>query len=158
MNKRAAILALALFAALPMYAGFKDVVRAVETRTQMHPTYVPLLGLARFAVWIVHPDGVYDFQLATFEGESRREINYDDLTATIRRAAGAGFSPLVQSRSNRKGEFTYILAKPLDDNRIEFMLATHDHSDTVVVRCVIDADKMLAHINEPHSFARLGTK
>lgn len=158
MSKRAALLALVFFAALPMHAGFKDVVHAVETRTQMHPTYVPLLGLARFAVWIIHPDGVYDFQLATFEGESRGAIDYDDLTATIRKAAGAGFRPLVQARSNRKGEFTYILAKPLDDNRVEFMLATHDHSDTVVVRCVIDADRMLAHINEPHSFARLGTK
>jgi hypothetical protein len=142
-----ALLALVLFAALPLHAGFKDVVRAVETRTQMHPTYVPLLGLARFAVWIIHPDGVYDFQLATFEGESKAGIDFDDLTATVRKAAGAGFQPLVQARSKKNGEFTYILAKPVDD-----------HSDTVVVRCVIDADKMLAHINEPSSFARLGTK
>ncbi len=158
MSKHAALLALALFAALPMHAGFKDVVHAVEVRTQMHPTYVPLLGLARFAVWIIHPDGVYDFQLATFDGVSRTAIDFDDFTATIWKAAGAGFRPLVQTRSKRSGEFTYILAKPVDDNRVEFMLATHDHSDTVVIRAVIDADKMLAHINEPHSFARLGTK
>jgi hypothetical protein len=158
MTKRAALFALALLAAVPSYAGFHDVVRAVEVRTQMHPTSIPFLGLARLAVWIVHPEGVYDFQLATFEGESRREIDYEDLTATIRKAAGNGFRPLVQARSKRKGEFTYILAKPLDDDRIEFMLATHDHSDTVVIRAVIDADKMLAHINEPHSFARLGSK
>jgi hypothetical protein len=158
MTKRAALFALALLAAVPSYAGFNDVVRAVEARTQMHPTSIPFLGLARFAVWIVHPEGVYDFQLATFEGESRGAIDYDDLTATIRKAAGNGFRPLVQARSRRKGEFTYILAKPLDDDRIEFMLATHDHSDTVVIRAVIDADKMLAHIHEPHSFARLGSK
>ncbi|HEX7190258.1 MAG TPA: hypothetical protein VF381_01695 [Thermoanaerobaculia bacterium] len=158
MSKRTALLALVLFAALPLHAGFSDVVRAVESRTQMHPTYVPLLGLARFAVWIIHPDGVYDFQLATFEGNSRGAIDFDDLTATIRKAAGAGYQPIVQARSARSGEFTYILAKPAGDDRIEFLLATHDHSDTVVVRAVIDADKMLAHINEPHSFARLGTK
>ena len=158
MSKRSLFAALLLFAALPLHAGFKDVVRAVEQRTQMHPTYIPLLGLARFAVWIIHPDGVYDFQLATFEGTSTRAIDFDDLTATVRKAAGAGFQPLVQARSAHNGEFTYILAKPLDDNRVEFMLATHDHSDTVVIRAVIDADKMLAHINEPHSFARLGTK
>lgn len=158
MSKHAALLALALFAAAPLHAGFKDVVHAVEVRTQMHPTYVPLLGLARFAVWIIHPDGVYDFQLATFDGVSRTAIDFDDFTATIRKAAGAGYRPLVQTRSKKSGEFTYILAKPVDDNRVEFMLATHDHSDTVVIRAVIDADKMLAHINEPHSFARLGTK
>lgn len=158
MTKHAALLALALFAAVPLHAGFKDVVHAVEVRTQMHPTYVPLLGLARFAVWIIHPDGVYDFQLATFDGVSRTAIDFDDFTATIRKAAGAGYRPLVQTRSKKSGEFTYILAKPVDDNRVEFMLATHDHSDTVVIRAVIDADKMLAHINEPHSFARLGTK
>jgi hypothetical protein len=158
MSKWPFLAALLLFAALPLHAGFKDVVRAVETRTQMHPTYIPLLGLARFAVWIIHPDGVYDFQLATFEGASSRAIDFADLTATVRKAAGAGFQPLVQARSAHNGEFTYILAKPLDDNRVEFMLATHDHSDTVVIRAVIDADKMLAHIHEPHSFARLGTK
>ena len=158
MSERAALFALVLFATLPLHAGFKDVVRAVESRTQMHPTYVPLLGLARFAVWIIHPDGIYDFQLATFDGDSRTAVDYDDLTAMIRKAAGAGYRPLVQARSKRKGEFTYILAKPVDENRIDFMLATHDRSDTVVIRAVIDADKMLAHINEPHSFARLGTK
>ena len=150
-------LALVLFAALPLHAGFKDVVRAVETRTQMHATFIPFLGLARFAVWIVHPEGVYDFQLATFEGRGA-EVELDDLSDAIRKAAGNGFRPLVQARSRRTGEFTYILAKPVDDNRVELMLATHDHSDTVVIRAVIDADRMLAHIHEPHSFARLGTK
>lgn len=158
MSKRSVLLALVLFAALPLHAAFKDVVHAVEARTQMHPTYIPLLGLARFAVWIIHPKGVYDFQLATFEGESARNIDFDELTATVRKAAGAGYQPLVQARSRRNGEFTYILAKAAGDDRVEFMLATHDHSDTVVIRAVIDANTMLAHINEPHSFARLGTK
>ncbi|HEY2090321.1 MAG TPA: hypothetical protein VGJ81_00400 [Thermoanaerobaculia bacterium] len=158
MSKRTALVALVLFAALPLHAAFRDVVRAVEARTQMHPTYIPLLGLARFAVWIVHPEGVYDFQLATFEGEAARNVDFDELTATVRKAAGNDYHPLVQARSKRKGEFTYILAKAVDGNRVEFMLATHDHSDTVVIRAVIDADTMLAHINDPHSFARLGTK
>jgi len=158
MTKRVSLLALVLFAALPLYAaGFKDVVRAVEARTQMHPTYIPLLGLARFAVWIVHPEGVYDFQLATFEGRGA-DVEFDDLSAALRKAVGNGFRPLVQVRSKLKGEFTFIFARPVDDDRVEFMLATHDHSDTVVLRAVIDADRMLAHINEPHSFARLGTK
>ena len=157
MNKQAALLALVLFAALPLHANFKEVVRAVEVRTQMHPTSIPFLGLARFAVWIIHPEGVYDFQLATFEGRGA-DVQFDDLSAALRQAVGSGFRPLVQVRSQRKGEFTFIYARPVDDDRVELMLATHDHSDTVVLRAVIDADKMLAHINEPHSFARLGTK
>ena len=158
MSKRVSLLALVLFATLPLHAaGFRDVVRAVEARTQMHPTYIPLLGLARFAVWIVHPEGVYDFQLATFEGHGA-DVEFDDLSSALRKAVGSGFRPLVQVRSKLKGEFTFIFARPVDEDRIEFMLATHDHSDTVVLRAVIDADRMLAHINEPHSFARLGTK
>jgi hypothetical protein len=153
------MLAVALFlAALPMYADFNAVVREVQLHGGLHRETIPFLGLARFAVWIIHPDGIYDFQLATFDGDSRTAVDYDDLTAMIRKAAGAGYRPLVQARSKRNGEFTYILAKPVDENRIDFMLATHDRSDTVVIRAVIDADKMLAHINEPHSFARLGTK
>jgi hypothetical protein len=154
MSKRALIAAVVLFAALPLHAGFNEVVRAVEVRTRMHRVSIPLLGFARLAVWIVHPYGLHDFQFATFEG-SAREFDVNALTAIVAREAGNGFRPLVQTRSRRDGEFTMIFARPAGDNTIEFMLATHDHEDTVVIRAVIDADRMLAHIKEPKMFARL---
>jgi hypothetical protein len=154
MSKRLAFAAILLAAALPLHAGFSEVVRAVEAHTHMHRVSIPFLGLARFASWIVHPYGVRDFQLATFEGDASA-FDVNALTAIVRREAGNGFRPLVQSRSRRDGEFTMIFARPTDDDSIEFLLATHDHSDTVVLRAVIDADKMLAHIHEPKRFARL---
>jgi hypothetical protein len=154
VSKRALVVAAVLFAALPLHAGFSEVVHAVEVHTQMHRVSIPFLGIARLASWIAHPYGVHDFQLATFEGNAR-EFDVNALTAIVKREAGEGFRPLVQSRSRRNGEFTMIFARPAGDGTIEFILATHDRGDTVVLRAVIDADKMLAHINEPKRFARL---
>jgi hypothetical protein len=154
VSKRALVAAVVLFAALPLHAGFNEVVDAVEARTSMHRVSIPLLGLARLASWIIHPYGVHDFQFATFEGNASH-FDVVALTSIVTREAGNGFRPLVQTHSRRSGEFTMIFARPAGGDRIEFMLATHDHSDTVVIRAVIDADRMLAHINEPKSFARL---
>lgn len=153
MTKRLLLAALVIAVTLPVYAGFDEVVRAVEVQTHLHRVSIPFLGFARFCSWIIRPAGVHDFQLATFEGRSR-DFDVNALTAVVGREAGAGFRPLVQVRSRRNGEFTMIFARPHGDD-IEFLLATHDHEDTVVLRAVIDADKMLAHINEPKRFARL---
>jgi hypothetical protein len=154
VTKRALLILALTLAALPARAGFDEIVRAVEVQTHMRHVSIPFLGLARFASWIVHPYGVRDFQFATFEGNADA-FDVNALTAIVAREAGRGFRPLVQTRSRRDGEFTLIFARPVDDDTIEFMLATHDHSDTVVLRAVIDADKMLAHINEPRRFAQL---
>jgi hypothetical protein len=156
MTKRAALVALVLFAALPLHAGFKDVVHAVESRTQMHPTYVPLLGLARFAVWIIHPDGVYDFQLATFEGAD--ELDPRELAAIMRERAGAGYQPLVQVRSARSGEWSFIYAKPSrNGSRVDLLILTHDNDDTVLVRVDVDADVLVREMGEPKHVTRIAS-
>lgn len=133
MTKRLLLIAL-LVAALPMRADFSSVVKEIASHPGLHRVTIPFLGLARFCVWIVHPEGVHDFQLATFEGDGS-SVDGRTIGELLLRNAGPGFHPLVRVQSRR--EWTYIYARPAGD-LFELMIATHDSQDTTVVRAVVD--------------------
>ncbi|MBV8519987.1 MAG: hypothetical protein JO197_21525 [Acidobacteria bacterium] len=140
MTKRS-LLALALFAAaaLPLHAGFDDVAHAVGREHGLHRRWIPFLGLARVAVWMVDPAGVHDFQLVTYEGGG--EADPQRLRDIMRTKVGPGFSPLVQTWSRRTGEWSFIYAKPSPNGkRIDLMVLAHDDEDTVLVRVEVDTD------------------
>jgi hypothetical protein len=143
-----ALVSVLALGATPARAGFDDIVRAVESRYHVHQTTIPLFGLVRFAVWIVHPKGVSDVQLATFEN-----AHFDDargLAEIVRRNAGEPFQPIVQARSNRNGEVTVIYAHPLGRDRVALLVFAHDHEDTTIVRVVVNMDKFQEAINKPN--------
>jgi len=129
-----------LLLALPMRAGFHEVAHAIGKRPGVRRVDIPLMGLLRFGVWIVHPKGVYDFQLATFEGRDGRDGA--ELAAILRERIGAGYRPMVQVRSARGGELTLIYAKPLGGDRVDLFILSRDHHDTVLLR--VDADARIA--------------
>jgi hypothetical protein len=140
--------------ATPAHAGFDDIVRAVESRYNVHRTWIPMFGLVRFALWVARPGGVSDVQLATFE-----HAHFDDmpgLAEIVRRNAGEPMQPLVQTRSNRNGETTLIYARPLGGDRVALLVFAHDHSDTTIVRVVVSMDKFAQTVNHPdHVMAHL---
>jgi hypothetical protein len=139
MTRRLSALLVLVILALPLRAGFREVASAIEARHGAKRVTIPFLGLARFACWVVHPKGVYDFQLATFEDV--RGVDGEDFAAILREKVGEGYRPMVQVRSTRRGEFTFIYAKPApDQSRVELFILTHDHSDTVLIRLDADAD------------------
>ncbi|HEV7487283.1 MAG TPA: hypothetical protein VGQ65_16535 [Thermoanaerobaculia bacterium] len=152
MTNRRLLLAIALsifaLGATPARANFEDIVRAVESRYHVQRTTIPMFGLVRFALWCVHPGGVSDVQLATFEN-----AHFDDmkgLADIVRRNAGEAMQPLVQTRSNRDGETTLIYARPLGGDRVALLIFAHDREDTTVVRVVVSMDKFSEAINHPH--------
>ena len=140
---RRLLLPLVLLAALPAFADYAAVQRALQSELG-RPMYIPLLGFARFATWIVHPKGVHDFQLTTWEKASVIEDGAS-LESLLQRGLSRDFHPLVRARS--RGEWTYIYARAAGD-RIELIVLTHDHTDTVLVRADVDADKLSETINE----------
>jgi hypothetical protein len=152
MNSRRLLLLIAIgvftLGATPARANFDDIVRAVESRYHVQRTSIPMFGLVRFALWVVHPGGVSDVQLATFE-----KVHFDDqreLAEIVRRNAGEAMQPLVQSRSNRNGETTLIYARPLGGDRVALLIFAHDREDTTVVRVVVSMDKFSEAMNHPH--------
>jgi hypothetical protein len=155
--KRAAIVVLACLAiALPLRADFDAIVRAIESGSGLRRVNVPFLGFARFLVWVAQPKGVHDFQLATWEGETsldRREIG-----SIVRNRVGKGFSPIVETVSRRSGEWAFIYAKPHGASAVEMILVTHDSSDTVVLRAVIDAETFAQDFQHPTSLKRVAAE
>jgi hypothetical protein len=151
-NRRRLVLLVALVSvfamgATPARANFDDIVRAVESRYNVHRTWIPMFGLVRFALWLARPGGVSDVQLATFE-----HARFDDmpgLAEIVRRSAGEPMQPLVQTRSNRDGEKTLIYARPLGGDRVALLVFAHDRSDTTIVRVVVSMDKFAQAVNHP---------
>lgn len=147
MNKRL-VPVLLLLVALPLSADFRDVERGLRAQLG-RPMYIPFLGVARFVTWIAHPKGVHDFQLVTWEKtEGQAVMDGAELERMLRRGLSAEYQPVVRVRSH--GEWTFIYARPFGD-RIEIMLLTHDHSDTVLIRADVDAEKLAQTVNE-HRF------
>ena len=152
MNNRRLLLLIALsiatLGATPARANFDDIVRAVESRYHVQRTTIPMFGLVRFALWVAHPGGVSDVQLATFEN-----AHFDDmkgLAEIVRRNAGEAMQPLVQTRSNRQNETTLIYARPLGGDRVALLIFAHDREDTTVVRVVVSMDKFSEAMNHPN--------
>jgi hypothetical protein len=158
MKRHAAFAALFLLIALPLRADFDSLVRAVETIPGLHRVPMPGFGLVRFAVWMVHPEGVHDLQLATFEGKGG-DIDPRELERLLRKHADAGYAPLVVAHSRRTGELTLIWARPSSGNTVELLLLTHEpHDETVVLRTVVDVEKVAREIADPHTATRVAQR
>lgn len=157
MIRRAALVSLLVLAALPLRADFGSLVRAVETIPGMHRNPMPGFGLVRFAVWIVHPKGVHDVELAMFNGKSRGDIDQGELERLLRSHADAGYRPLVQQHSRRTGELTLIWARPGEGDMMEVLVLAHDPKDeTVVLRAVVDPETVAREIVNPHTAKHIG--
>jgi len=146
--------ALLLFA-VPMRAGFDEVVDALSHTPGLHRISIPFFGLARFLVRVSHPQGVHDMQLATFEGSG--SIAEEDLATILRDSARDGYRQVVRSRSRRTGEVTLIFARP-DGDIIDMLIVTHDRVDTTVVRAVVDSDVFAHEVNGDHSATRVAAR
>jgi hypothetical protein len=147
-KRLAAALLLAVVIAVPARADFNAVAKAIGTKHGMKRVWIPFLGLARFAVWVVSPSGVHDFQLATFEGG--RGLDPKDLRDTLRAHAGKGFAPLVQVWSRRSNEWSFVYARPgKRANRLELLVLAKDGDDTTLVRVDVDAKLLAKHLDSP---------
>ena len=146
MIKRAtAAFLVAIFITLPLHAGFSEVARAIDSHRGVTRVWIPFLSVARFAVWMVAPKGVHDFQLVTFEGASKLDAR--ELQQLMRTHIGRGYTPLVQVFSQKSREWSFIYAKPSPDGaRIDLVVLAHDHDDTVLVRVDVETDAIAREI------------
>jgi len=156
MSKRALLAFAIVLLAAPLHADFGSIERALTARLGK-PTYVPLLGLVRFATWIVRPEGLHDFQLAVYEGP-RRGVDAEEIERIVAREIPRGFSPLVRTRA-RNGEWTLIYARP-DGDRVELVVVAHDHGDgdTTLIRVDIDAVRVARNMGDAHGMVKIAKR
>jgi hypothetical protein len=146
MSKKLAIAF--LFVAASARADFDSLVRVVESSRGMHRVWTPGISFVRLGVRMVHPEGVHDFQLAIFEGHGDVDIE-----RVMRAAPGV---PIVRTRDNRTGETAVIWAHPLSADLVEMLLVAHDPNDnTVVIRAVVDGQKLAEEIADPRHAASI---
>ena len=147
MNKRiAAALVLLTALALPLHADFASVARAIDAQQGVKRVWIPFLGIARIAMRVIAPEGIHDFQLATFEGAD--DVDPHTLQDIMRSKVGAGFVPLVQVWSRKSNEWSFIYARPSGRERLELMILAHDDSDTVLVRVDVDANMIARELRD----------
>jgi hypothetical protein len=138
-------LILAVSMAIPARADFSSLARAVSRKPGVHRVWIPFMGLARAAVWVVSPKGVHDFQLVTFEGRG-----FKDAAAfgALMQEHVRDYQPMVRVRE-RGGAFSYIYVKPGKNDRIDLIVFSHDNSgETVLVRVEVDAKVVAAEIGD----------
>lgn len=147
MNKRLLVAAaLCLAITRPLFAGFSDIARAIDSKHGVSRVWIPFLGIARVAVRMIEPEGVRDFQLVTFEGGDK--LDPRELQQIMRAKIGAGFTPIVQVRS-KKSEWSFVYAKPSRDGKtFELVVLAHDQADTVLVRIELDSDVFAREIGK----------
>lgn len=156
MTKRLVAALLLVAVTLPLHADFAAVAQALDRKQGVKRIWIPLLGLARFAVRVIQPEGVNDFQLATFEGADN--VDPRELQQIMSNKLGPGFQPLVQVRSKKSGkkEYSFIYARPRPNGEdIEIVILAHDHEDTVLVRVNVDANVLARELNEPRHVGRI---
>jgi hypothetical protein len=148
----AAVVLLLTVAAVPARADFDTIAKAIGSKSGVKRIWIPFLGVARFAIWVVSPKGVHDFQLATFEGG--RHLDPAALRALLNEQAGKGFAPLVQVWSKRSHEWSFIYARPgKGSSRMELMILAHDGDDTTLVQVDVDAEVISRELDVPRHVA-----
>lgn len=158
MTKRLAAALLVLAVTIPAYADFGAVARAIDAEKGVKRIWIPFLGIARMAVWIVHPEGVRDFQVATFEGTDN--VDPARLQQLMQEKLGKGFVPLVRvwSKKNGNKEWSFIYVRPHGKDRIELVILAHDDEDTALVRVDVDAEVLARELDRPENVTRMARR
>jgi hypothetical protein len=155
--KRIAAALLVIAVAQPLAADFRSVARAIESKKGVKRVWIPFLGVARALIWVARPEGVRDFQLATFEGTGN--VDPQVMHDVMRTKVGKGFTPLVQVWSKKSNEFSFIYARPGAGDQIELMILVQDASDTVLVRVEVDGSVVARELaDQPRHVSRVARR
>jgi hypothetical protein len=130
----------------PALADFHQVAREVE-RSGQKRTYIPLIGVARMAVWVIRPHGVSDFKLAVFEGKGRRNVSAEEIGAIVNRSTEKGWQQVVKAVKPATGEHTYILAR-IEKKRVRMLVIAIERQETAVVELAVNPDRFASMVEK----------
>ena len=108
MNRCFAVCALILLLPLTLPANdFDWLVREFSRQSGARQTYIPLFGLVRFSVAVVHPAGASKLRLAVFEHANLEYEKFSQLTDAV---VSHEWKPMVRIRSGNN-ESTNVYAQ-----------------------------------------------
>jgi len=134
----------------PKGKGFNDVVKYVEKNYGVKKTKIPMLGLAKFAIWMVRPAGVKGFKLAVFEDQNfAGRPESIPFSQVMRQSFNKEWSPLMQINSKRDGNsrtFIYVRQTKKD---VEFALAMLEEREAVILQAKFNPDAAARFLENP---------
>jgi hypothetical protein len=154
-RKRYFIHLLALFVALSFghtaaraSDPFDVITKQIKTQYKARRRKIPFMGLARFAVKVIHPAGFKSVKVAIFEELNHAPAAGDNaLSLVMRNALPPEWQPLVRLRS-RDGEQMYVYAKEEGDS-VKLMVVNIDGTDALVARVSVNPEKLRDFLANP---------
>jgi hypothetical protein len=128
--------------------AFDAITKHLKTQYKARKRRVPFMGLAKFAVKLIHPAGIKSLKLAIFEELDHAPVaGNNELNAIMRNALSPQWQPLVRIRS-RDGEQMYVYATD-EGNSVKLLVVNIDGSDAFVARVKLDPEKLKEFLDNP---------
>jgi hypothetical protein len=144
LRRGIAVFALGLsFAAVLPASEFDWFVREFARQSGARPTCIPLFGLVRFSVAVVHPAGATELRLALFEHANLEPARFAQLTDTV---WGATWKPIVRVR-DRNGEVTNIYVQQ-SEKHLRVLVTSLDGEEATFVQVRIKPEQLIKFIDE----------
>jgi hypothetical protein len=128
---------------------FQAITTHLKARYQARRKRIPFLGLANFAVKLVHPAGVKSIKIAFFEElKDYGNINHAELNSVIRAALDDRWQPLVRVYSRKQGEqmFVYVRNEGQD---IKLMIVSLEQNEAFIARVKLNPLTLARWMEKP---------
>jgi hypothetical protein len=144
MSRFFAVCALILFVPLMLSANeFDWLVREFSRQSGARQTYIPLFGLVRFSVAVVHPAGASQLRLAVFEHANLESKKFSQLTDAV---VGQEWKPMIRVRS-RNNESTNIYAQQ-QGRDLRLLITSLDGTEATFVQVQMRPAQLIKFIDD----------
>jgi hypothetical protein len=144
MRRFFAVCALILFVPLMLSANeFDWLVREFSRQSGARRTYIPLFGLVRFSVAVVHPAGTSQLRLAVFEHADLESKRFSQLTDSV---VGQEWKPMIRVRS-RNNESTNIYAQQRGKD-LRLLITSLDGGEATFVQVQMRPTQLIKFIDD----------
>jgi predicted small secreted protein len=127
----------------------KAITAHLTTRYQAKRKRIPFLGLAKFAVRVVHPAGVKSIKLTMFEDLNYAgRFDHAELNAVIRDALDEQWQPLVRISSRKAGEQMFVYARH-EGQDIKLMVVNLQETEAFIARIKLNPLTLAKWMEKP---------
>ena len=128
---------------------FGMIVDKIEKHYSAKKKRIPFLGLAGFAVKLIHPAGVKSVKVAIFEDQdfapSRRDRSFEQAVAS---SLDAKWKPTVRSNDRVSGNRSYVYTHQSGKD-LEMLTVTFSATQAIVAQAKVDPEAVSRFIDKP---------
>ena len=125
------------------------IVGNIEKHYHAKKKKIRFLGLAGFAVKIIHPAGLKSVKFAMFEDQNFTPDERDGaFEQAVKHSLNAKWKPMVRSNSRASGSRSFVYAHESGKD-IELLTVTFSRSQAIVAQAKVDPDAMSKFIDKP---------